>query len=410
MNPSPSHDSRESPSRSPQDRLHGLDLIRGLAMVLGVVLHAAVPYSRFDFPWLYLEPTPNPLYDFMLVAIHVFRMPLFFLLAGFFGHLHCQRLGPTPYLGQRFLRVGLPFVIGMVVLMPWLGSMALKDPTELYAFLKAHHIDVPEGKPASISFWRLPTYHLWFLEVLLLCCIVAWMQSALSIGKRLWPASADRILGAGIRRVWPVAFLTVPGFVWFAESRPGDGISFLQYATLVPGGRILTYSLSFFFVGWWLHRNTSALQDLSSRWKPFLFVGLGSLFLLLGVRWGLWQHAMQPTRVEEFVGLLSEGVAAWFLSLGVFAWGLRAMARPPRWILYFAESSYWLYFIHLPLVFWVQLQIRSWPVPIAVKFLLCLGSVTAAGLLSYHFLVRNTWIGWVFNGRRANSAPRNPVQ
>src|SRR5207237_72563 len=57
-------------------------------------------------------------FDVLLGLIHGFRMPLFFLLAGFFAHLLWQRSGTRGFLVHRALRVGLPFAIGMVTIVP----------------------------------------------------------------------------------------------------------------------------------------------------------------------------------------------------------------------------------------------------------------------------------------------------
>ena len=88
-------------SRSPRDgvrdaqaRYHGLDGLRALAMLLGIVLHATLPYfariAGIESMW----PADDDqslallvLFDF----IHLWRMPVFFLLAGFFAHLVLER-------------------------------------------------------------------------------------------------------------------------------------------------------------------------------------------------------------------------------------------------------------------------------------------------------------------------------
>lgn len=409
--PSPSNSSGGPPASttSPlhEGRLHGLDLLRGIAMVLGVVLHTAVPYTRFDIPWVYRVPTPNSVYDLGLVAIHSFRMPLFFLLAGFFGHLQQQRLGASPFLRQRLLRIGVPFAVGMVTLMPWMVFMVLQDTTDLNAFRKAHGTPIPVGATVSPPLHLLPTFHLWFLEVLLICYGLFWSLTLLTRGRMLCSERVDRIVAWGLRSVWPVALLAGPCLVWFEGSRPGDGVSFLQYATLTPGVRILGFSLSFFAMGAWLHRNATARRELGERWRPMMMAGVVSLVVLLGIRWQLLRQDLHLTRFQEGLGLLAEGCTAWFLSLGLFALGLQALDRPPRWTRYFADASYWLYLIHLPLVFWIQLRIRDWPIPIVAKFFLCLCGVTALGLQSYHLLVRDTWVGWLLNGRRASQTPRS---
>jgi len=67
---------------------------------------------------------------------------------------------------------------------------------------------------------------------------------------------------------------------------------------------------------------------------------------------------------------------------------------------YIADSSYWVYLIHIPVVPVLQVWMFDWPVPSVLK---CLFQLLIAGLVlfgSYHFLVRPTVIGEVLNGRR----------
>jgi fucose 4-O-acetylase-like acetyltransferase len=61
-------------------RRYDLDAIRGFAMLLGIVLHAAIPFMPYwqdgDVGGGFL----SGLFEF----IHGFRMPLFFILSGYF--------------------------------------------------------------------------------------------------------------------------------------------------------------------------------------------------------------------------------------------------------------------------------------------------------------------------------------
>ncbi len=51
--------------------------------------------------------------------IHNFRMPLFFLIAGFFSHQMFLKYGLLRYLGKRWFRLGVPFLIVLAVLTVW---------------------------------------------------------------------------------------------------------------------------------------------------------------------------------------------------------------------------------------------------------------------------------------------------
>ena len=59
-----------------------------------------------------------------------------------------------------------------------------------------------------------------------------------------------------------------------------------------------------------------------------------------------------------------------------------------------------MYLAHLPLVVALQVWVAHWPVPWAVKFLVINLIAFPVLFLSYHYLVRSTFIGQQLNGRR----------
>jgi hypothetical protein len=85
-------------------------------MLLGIALHASL--SFFAFPWPVHDTQRSDLLPLFLVAVHGFRMPLFFLLSGYFTMLVYRRRGLKSLLEQRFIRIFLPLLIGTATIMP----------------------------------------------------------------------------------------------------------------------------------------------------------------------------------------------------------------------------------------------------------------------------------------------------
>ena len=87
---------------STSDRYHSLDALRASMMLLGLVLHSAVSYIREPLPeaWPYKDPNTSTLFDLVVFFIHLFRMPVFFVAAGFFGAMLMQRDGAGRLPGQ----------------------------------------------------------------------------------------------------------------------------------------------------------------------------------------------------------------------------------------------------------------------------------------------------------------------
>jgi ABC-type multidrug transport system ATPase subunit len=64
-----------------------------------------------------------------------------------------------------------------------------------------------------------------------------------------------------------------------------------------------------------------------------------------------------------------------------------------------------MYLAHLPVVFALQLTVLDWPLHWSIKFPLIVGAAVALLLLSYHYFVRNTYIGEILNGRKYKRQP-----
>ncbi len=84
-------------------RVHSLDAYRGVLMLLGIVIHSA-----FKFPVDEGDYVTEAVNHLSLWVVHIFRMPAFFILSGFFGSLLWRRYGGAGMLMNRFERVVLP--------------------------------------------------------------------------------------------------------------------------------------------------------------------------------------------------------------------------------------------------------------------------------------------------------------
>jgi len=86
-----------------------------------------------------------------------------------------------------------------------------------------------------------------------------------------------------------------------------------------------------------------------------------------------------------------------FLTIGVFK---KLCAKPHPVVRYVADSSYWLYLVHLPIVVWLQVAVAEVPLHWSLKLTFISVATIALALLTYDLFVRSTWIGALLNGRR----------
>ncbi|MGC4047989.1 MAG: acyltransferase family protein [Armatimonas sp.] len=113
-------------------RRHDLDALRALAMLLGIVLHAIMTFV--PGLWPIQDNTATPAMGALVLLIHGFRMPLFFLVSGFFTALLWRRYGLSGVIRHRLLRILLPCVLGTLTIVPLYRQIvkaAAKSPSRV---------------------------------------------------------------------------------------------------------------------------------------------------------------------------------------------------------------------------------------------------------------------------------------
>jgi hypothetical protein len=258
---------------------------------------------------------PN-LAPFGLALIHMFRMQAFFLIAGFFAHLVYSRRGGRAFLGQRLLRIGVPLVVGWLILFPMCRRCYVWGAFESDAAMS--------GLTMSQAFWesftdwslfksRFSLAHLWFLNLLLL--LYGATSASILLGNTLrFPATWRAGLRAGFTRLiesrWNVVLLALATAV-FLYRLGWSGVD-TPRTLLPPFGSFMIYWL-FFLVGWCLHANVDLLKQFDKYWKLHLAGGLAlsiPIFLFISShaqRGKLTYHKVYPAlvgpEIQDWPGL-----------------------------------------------------------------------------------------------------------
>ena len=111
-------------------RYHAFDSVRAVMMLLGIYLHAVVAYAPIG-GWPYKQPELTSALNFTVILIHVFRMPVFYVMAGFFAALLYDRRGFRLTVENRVWRILIPFVVGWCIIFPLSLAMGIWLPAAL---------------------------------------------------------------------------------------------------------------------------------------------------------------------------------------------------------------------------------------------------------------------------------------
>lgn len=361
-----------APTRS---RVHALDQMRAIAMMIGVLFHAALAYSPWMAPYWPTASDDNWAgVDALVWLPHLVRMPLFFLVSGYLAALLVERRGMAGVMRQRARRILVPFLVAwplvhlsVSALTGW-AATAVAQPS---AFLVAVREYMAMPDPPDLP---LMTGHLWFLWYLLLFTVLLWVWRTLEFGaalERWWPRGALAIVVGLPLVLWP-------GFLLTAAPHPAPESLFPQFWALLVYG-------PFFALGVALHGRLDLLDPLR-RW--LLPGAIACLALYTGFLALLPDGPIGPTAPWP-IAALEALIAAWGTLLCVVA-GLRFLDRPRAWLDALAASAYWTYLLHLPLVFAIQYLLLDVEWPWAFEFALTVAGTLLVCLATHEWLVRRT--------------------
>jgi len=382
----------------PEQRLHALDAVRGFALLLGVAFHAALSFMP-DWPpgiWAMNDNSPSPFLRDAAFVAHIFRMSLFFFIAGYFGRLMYHKLGARGFWANRATRILIPLVAGWALLYPLIGFIWMTGITKVFGGTLPPMPEMPKVPGA------FPLTHLWFLYVLMLIYAAVIAIRALLVrvdGEQQLRNRVDRIVTNSIDMsygIWllglPLAFaLMALPFWFFWQGIPTPDQSLIPTLPAAFG-----FGTAFVF-GWLVHRAPGALAAIEKRWLPNL------VFAAIATGYMLYQQHLTPIAspgTTKTLFALAFGVAVWTWTLGLTGAALRFLSSFSASRRYIADASYWVYLAHLPVVAGFQVWAGHWHLHWGVKYPFILVASFAVLFLSYHFLVRPSFLGQLLNGRK----------
>lgn len=401
-----------APSFGDNGRFHSLDAVRAFALLLGVVFHAAESFGPNNHYWAIVDSSPSDFLERVRFACHAFRLELFFVMTGFFARLLLLKRGPGGFIKNRLQRILVPLVVGWVLLYPllvfiWLWGKSVSGQLAEFGV-------PPEATHLSPAFLWLGFFmtggflekfdltHLWFLHQLLV--LYALMLLVLGV----WRAGPWRDRFMARFDTWFARANASPvTWLWFALPTVPMLLLMRGWSVDTPKESLLPYgptTLLFgfcFFLGWLWHRQPALLQFSARRWISCL-----GMAVVVWMSFGLFEfdyiRQLSPES-RRWIRLAHAGLYAlmmWSLALGFLGLFTRFCQSANPWTRYISEASYWIYIAHLPLVVALQVVLGRVPLPWLIKLPIIVLVVFILLFLSYHYLVRGSFIGVQLNGRR----------
>jgi glucans biosynthesis protein C len=340
--------------------------------------------------WFTADTQQSAVVDWISWFTHLFRMPLFFVIAGFFVAYLITKRGMGGMMWNRTKRIVFPFIIfwplcmwAVVAGMIWAATnVEQKSPLlQMIAYGMAN----PGTPPPPPT-----TMHLWFLYNLMLFCLFTWILSYVNFN---W-------IKQKISQLHPIALLIIfpllltPALTQVPAPMPAPESFFPQLWSFGFFGL-------FFAAGYFIFQQENFL-DKFKNYSLFLLVGsVGAYvfyFSLLPTAFS-FMPAADSFAKKLLLGSLEAIIACW-MTLFCLVTGKKFLNFRNRFLRFLSDSSYWIYIVHLPIVFAVQYKLMDMDLSLLAKYSLSVGITLLIATISYLILVRWTPIGWLLNGRK----------
>lgn len=371
------------------ERLHHLDALRALAMFLILPVHAIALLGLQRGSQTDVEKS-------LAWLIHAFRLPLFFLVAGFFAALLLRTRGTSAVLRNRLVRIGIPLAV--VVL--------CAGPLLVFLLNQVAAGDYRPGLSGVAVLTQLRPSYGWFLWYLLLLYAIA--LSVRTVLAR-FPSFTESIARRGRRLVahWaaplalalPCAACLYLQSTWTAET-PSDGFT--------PEPTLLGYYALFFACGWLLFAADGlreAIELRPSRYAVFAALTLPPALVLY-----LKQDSALVAGSEtlHLLALLLLAAATWSLVFGLLGLSRRLASGASARSRYWADASYWVYLSHFPVMAAIAIALLDVAMPGPLRAILLIVGTLALIYPAYGAFVRHGAIGRVLHGHRPRRQAKSP--
>ena len=264
-------------------RIHSMDAMRAILMLLGVYFHLSLAYVTFGdgSGWVKDPNSTSPIFDLLFNVLHYFRMHGFFMIAGFFGSLLYHKRGAKKMMSNRFKRILLPLFVMIAPIN--LVTTYFRN----FSFQRNEGFSIWESLSRGFEIFELPdrwellpfnTAHLWFLNYLFFMSLFAYMLKLLvtkyaefhSIdGGNLFSNNFRKIASNLLSRPWVGTLLFSLGYsllmVALMRNDAQFGSPFWSWHWFTDWNGIKTFVAFgfFYFLGWHLYHYKDLVSKVS---------------------------------------------------------------------------------------------------------------------------------------------------
>lgn len=335
-------------------RRNDIDNLRNLTILLLFPVHTFMIWNDFGSGF-YIWVEENKILSTLIVLVNPWFMPILFVVAGMSARYALEKRTVREFIMQRVHKLLIPFMGGMVLLVPFQTFYARKYFYHYTGSLAEHwkyfftHLTDFTGYDGAFT-----PGHLWFILFLFLISLFSLIIFRLLPYERL-SAAVLRIPALGI------FFLFIP--VW------------LMYYLGNFGGFSIGKDLALYLIGYYVLSNDAVMEKIEKniKWIAFLCI-VGTIALVV-----LYYFF-------SYYGDLWINYIGWNTILVLLFLGKRFLNQKTIFTVYFNQASYAIYILHqtilVALAYYVVGACDNLPAQVIG---ICIGSFVLT-VLAYHLI------------------------
>jgi len=349
----------------PSGRRYDLDWLRVIAILLLLFYHAGMTFNTWE--WHIKNSETSKLFNYWMLPLHYIRMPLLLFISGAATYMALGKRTIKGYAGERFKRLVIPYVFGLVVMGPTMVYFEYGSQITSYWDIYKSFFDFIPYHNGMLN-W----YHFWFIGHLFVYSLIV-----IPVLIFLRSPNSERFK-SGIRRILlrPIAMLLVPAAIILITQvlfRPGLTGPF-------EGWRFFAYYFCFFLFGIICYSSPEVPDSVLKNRKYFLTASLVILFIRFVGFFFKDTSATTVATIEAISIFLS-----WIWVITIIAYGQHYLNIPGKFLARFTEAAYPFYLLHQPFLIAISYYICQLPWGISAKYIvLCL--LTLVAVISFYLV------------------------
>jgi peptidoglycan/LPS O-acetylase OafA/YrhL len=305
--------------------------------------------------------------------MHVWRMPLLFLVSGVGTYYAIGHRTSWQYLKERFTRLYIPFTVGFFTLVPLMVYVERIDNYTSFLSYIPHMFD---GGPYPIG--NISWHHLWFILYLFVISLL--ITPFLNYTKSgHYNMVRGKLIAFTTKRMglnWLLPIIIISQLIlreYFPKSTHA----------LYNDWAYFTYYLIFFVSGFVLFTSPKVINALARDRRSYLYQTI--LFTIL---YFVNIYMVENVDVRHYLYLGTSLTLAWSCGLTAIAYFKRYFNKDHAFRKVMNEAIYPFYLLHQPALIFVGYFVLQWEVSYAMQAILITIISLVSILITYWFIIR----------------------